>query len=98
MARPRRPVRNIATRSWCADVRRFLRLIKTDEVFGTHSGRHTCMYQKPHPALIFIWQASANGSNTTTRLDRTRRSDIDQLLHRRMDPFLTPLDQAAQMQ
>jgi hypothetical protein len=56
------------------------------------------MYQKPHPALIFIWQASANGANTTTRLDRTRRSDIDQLLHRRMDPFLTPLDQAAQMQ
>src|ERR1019366_10137590 len=40
MARPRRPVRNIATRSWCADVRRFLRLINTDEVFGTHNGLH----------------------------------------------------------
>src|SRR5450830_143923 len=37
MARPRRPVRNILARSWCADVRRFLRLINTDEVFGTHS-------------------------------------------------------------
>ena len=36
MVRPKRPVRNIAARSWCADVRRFFRLINTDEVFGTH--------------------------------------------------------------
>src|SRR6266568_6260584 len=37
MARPRRPVRNIAARSWCADVRRFFRLINADELLGTHS-------------------------------------------------------------
>src|SRR5674476_856795 len=36
MARPRRPVRNKVARSWFADVRRFLRLINTDEVLGTH--------------------------------------------------------------
>src|SRR5450631_3413506 len=35
MARPRRPVRNPAARSWCAEVRRFLRLINADEVLGT---------------------------------------------------------------
>ena len=29
--------RNIAARSWCADVRRFSRLINADEVLGTHS-------------------------------------------------------------
>src|ERR1035441_9673886 len=39
MARPRRPVRNIAARSWFADVRRFHRLINTDEVLGTHRCR-----------------------------------------------------------
>src|ERR1017187_8596877 len=37
MARPRRPVRNIAARSWCAEVKRFLRLINADEVLGTHT-------------------------------------------------------------
>ena len=37
MARPRRPVRNIAARSWCADVRRFFQLINADEVLGTHN-------------------------------------------------------------
>src|ERR1019366_5051472 len=36
MARPRRPVRNPAAQSWCAEVRRFLRLINADEVLGTH--------------------------------------------------------------
>src|ERR1035437_6870653 len=39
MARPRRPLRNTAARSWCADVRRFFRLINADEVFGTHKGQ-----------------------------------------------------------
>ena len=34
---PGQPVRNIAARSSCAEVRRFLRLINTDEVFGTHT-------------------------------------------------------------
>src|SRR5271167_2902683 len=37
MVRPKRPVRNIAARSWCADVRRFSRLINADEVLGTHT-------------------------------------------------------------
>ena len=37
MARPRQPLQNTAARSWCAEVRRFLRLINTDKVFGTHS-------------------------------------------------------------
>ena len=36
MARPRRPGRNTAAQSWCADVRRFFRLINADEVLGTH--------------------------------------------------------------
>ena len=38
MARPRRPRRNTTAQSWCADVRRFLRPINTDEVLGTHTG------------------------------------------------------------
>src|SRR5271169_6467146 len=47
MASPRRPVRNIAARSWCAEVRRFLRLINTDEVFGTHNGRVINLQVRP---------------------------------------------------
>src|ERR1035437_10695017 len=41
MAPPKRPVRNKAARSWSADVRRFLRLINTDEVLGTHSSHRS---------------------------------------------------------
>src|ERR1035437_1806297 len=33
------PSRNTAARSWCADVRRFFRLINAHEVFGTHTLR-----------------------------------------------------------
>jgi hypothetical protein len=38
-----------------------------------------------------------HGESTTTRSDRTQRSDIG-TTPQTMTPFLTPLDQAAQMQ
>jgi hypothetical protein len=38
MVSPTRPVRTRAALSWCADVRRILRLINADMVFGTHKG------------------------------------------------------------
>src|SRR5450759_4719998 len=55
MVRPRRPVRNIAARSWCADVRRSLQLINTDEVFGIHT-----MTRHPIPATATFIGAAGN--------------------------------------
>src|ERR1035441_421956 len=55
MVRPRRSVRNIAARSWCADVRRSLQLINTDEVFGIHT-----MTRHPIPATATFIGAAGN--------------------------------------
>src|SRR5271169_483704 len=62
MASPRRPVRNIAARSWCAEVRRFLRLINTDEVFGTHTPN------SDHSTAEFVYLVSVKRRHRTTAL------------------------------
>src|ERR1039457_2134435 len=75
MARPRRPVRNPAARSWCAEVRRFLRLINADEVLGTHT--------RPRER---IWELAAfQGAEVGYRMLQIQRVFSRQNRHR--EPF-----------
>src|SRR5450631_2570729 len=61
MAPPRQKLRNTSAQSWCADVGRFLRLINTDGVSGTH--------KRPPTRLCFEFRVLLNWP---TRL-RTRK-------------------------
>jgi hypothetical protein len=68
-----RPIRNIATRSWCADVRRFIRLINAEQVFGAHSQSATERFLYPadqqsyHPPLASSSRRSFVGFCGRTR-------------------------------